>query len=310
MFFFISFRLLTILLTIDFITSAEIRCLEISWWKENSCIFENVTLSRGVDFTVSISVERQHSTVLVNFLNGSIVPVLPESFFRVFPNLEILDIHNAEMIEIGEYAFQNARRLEHLSFSDNRIKKIPENAFLGAAQLERIGLERNRIHNIEEGAFFGLQNLKKLNLQDNQIVQLPEYIFRPLCKLEDLNLSKNRIEIVKAKDVSCNKKLKIVNLEGNWLKKIDPMILCIGENFEQLILQNNSCLSKNCDLIFLRLGQCFSDFLIDEKTQSKTEHYQCLKRMLDKHYTNSHDQLFTENKSIVMSMWRKFKKIF
>ena len=292
------------------VSAHNINCLDISWWKEESCIFENVTLKKGQLFEVNLSSHEKHKMVLVNFLNWNVVPVLPENFFRVFPNLEILDVHNSEMSEIGENTFESAGRLEHLSFSDNKLKKLPEKAFLGATLLEKIGLERNRIQKIEPEAFVGLQNLNTLNLQDNLIVKLSTFIFRPLCKLEDLNLSKNRIEIIYSKDISCNKKLRILNLEGNRLQKVDPMIFCVGEHYEQLIFLNNSCLSEQCDLIYLRLGQCFNNFFLDETKQSKVEYYPCLKRMLDKHYISSHDQLFTKNKSVVRTMWKKIKEIF
>ena len=157
---------------------------------------------------------------------------LKEHYFRNFKKLKYLHIsNNFGFYIINEIEFPNSlKNLSELFLNVNCIKKIK--GLENLKNLKKLDLSYNKIKTIE---IEGLENLVELDLSNNEIKEIKG--LENLKNLVELDLSHNKIEkfkykkfenlthldlsyneIEKIPKMSFNKKLKICNLTGNYIK--------------------------------------------------------------------------------------------
>jgi Leucine-rich repeat (LRR) protein len=125
-------------------------------------------------------------------------------------------------------------KLRILELGSNRIRKI-EN-LKNFAFLEELFLGRNKISKIDEDSFKNLPKLRVLSLQSNRIVNL-EHFDGVSGTLEELYISHNGIK--KLENLKKCKKLRVIDLAGNFLTDIDADQLADMHDLEELWLNDN-----------------------------------------------------------------------
>ena len=109
-------------------------------------------------------------------LSGNFCKFISKTFFRTFPNLQLLNLSNNALSQVFENEnegelFMNQRSLSILDLSLNRITSLPKQVFRYNNNLQHLDISYNSINeftvNIEH-----MKNLSNLNLSNNQLVQL------------------------------------------------------------------------------------------------------------------------------------------
>ena len=127
----------------------------------------------------------------VSFDPSCILTFIPNSIFKIFPNLKSLTVSSTQLSFLDPSFFKNANELEEFQCSGNKITKLDAGTFAAAPKLEYIDLHLNQIQDLDHEAFKGLIELKSLDLQTNGINSLAFAVFRPLKKLNKLSLDQN-----------------------------------------------------------------------------------------------------------------------
>eukprot|EP00095_Tigriopus_kingsejongensis_P011072 maker-scaffold23_size669530-snap-gene-4.7 protein:Tk11072 transcript:maker-scaffold23_size669530-snap-gene-4.7-mRNA-1 annotation:"slit homolog 2" len=148
-------------------------------------------------------------------LNHNELVKVPDSIFRLTPQLEDLSLDNNHLIEVpssighlkrlktldlGENAitelqegdFNAMESLYGLRLAGNRLTRIPSNFFANASQLHVLNLARNQLSQIEQKAFDHLQELRALRLDNNQLTDI-NGVLSSLSHLQWFNLSSNQL---------------------------------------------------------------------------------------------------------------------
>ena len=103
----------------------------------------------------------------ISFLNTSI-RVLKTNNFINFPSLVWLVIHNSQLKEIEDGAF-NGVSLTNLDFTNNKLNMINPRWFSGMTSLKELVLTSNNIEFVPSNSFDDSTELEKLYLNNNQI---------------------------------------------------------------------------------------------------------------------------------------------
>jgi len=143
------------------------------------------------------------------------------------PSVEELFLNHQALKEIPKAIFK-LNKLKKLDLSFNQITTIPEEiGFL--PQLEELNLSNNKLKKHPQK--LATYALKKLDLSHNALQNLPQL---SMPKLENLQLQQNALE-----ELPVLKKLRKMNIEGNFLKKLPSNIHQMQE-LKELYLNNNS----------------------------------------------------------------------
>ncbi|MFH4974125.1 hypothetical protein AB6A40_000834 [Gnathostoma spinigerum] len=130
---------------------------------------------------------------LVIKCDGPDGPSVVEQLKQSPKEIRELSIENANIVEIGRYAFRNLR-IKKLVLDNNRIRAINPDAFRG---LEFVMLElsiaMNKLTAIPTDSLIAMRALSVLNLRCNNIGDITQPAFRNLSSLIDLNLGCNQI---------------------------------------------------------------------------------------------------------------------
>lgn len=94
----------------------------------------------------------------------------PDGIWRVFPNLEIIQITQSELKRISSDAFLNMFELKVLDLSENSIEELDENLFKDNSKLETISFKSNEIKTIAKNIFNHLQSLQSVSFKDNDCI--------------------------------------------------------------------------------------------------------------------------------------------
>ena len=144
--------------------------------------------------TITINNTKSNSEVqLVSYVLNNNVKFIPNSLFKIFPNVEYFCITYREGIVVLKPRFlKGAKNLKVFYVYQNNIISLEEDLFIEAPNLQHINLKNNLIESVHISTFKGLSNLEGLYLQGNKIVNLHPNTFYVLLKLKSLNLTSNR----------------------------------------------------------------------------------------------------------------------
>lgn len=158
------------------------------------------------------------------------ITVLPRNFCRHLPNLETLDLSENKISTLPVLSdcrklrvvdllknrissirnqFNNLRKLEMLTLTDNHLNIIPNSAFKGCPSINSLYLDWNMLQSIEENAFMDISNLELLNISYNSHLRnLPK---RGLNSLVVIDAVKNPklLDFPKQEDLKFARQLRL-----------------------------------------------------------------------------------------------------
>lgn len=168
---------------------------------------------------------------------GCHIHIFPSEVFLQFEFLKKVKMIGNDLNDIPDHAFVKAIRLRELNLERNKLKKITKSTFKGATQLTYLNLEHNYIENISILAFDDMHLLEILYLAYNLITTIPIGLFASLENLKELYLYNNKIVSLHPKIFWHNKNLQIIDMEGNFLEKVN--IQLNSNKLQILDLTNN-----------------------------------------------------------------------
>ncbi|KAJ1368132.1 hypothetical protein KIN20_029201 [Parelaphostrongylus tenuis] len=195
-------------------------------------------------------------------LSGCSIPSLEPGTFSSLRNLTQLDLRVNLIENISVYAFDGLSSLTRLSLAGNYIRNIEKDMWAGLDSLEELDLGWNEIRELPVDVFSALkENLATLNLRHNPINSIPSTGLKNLrslvlsecplsnfvredlkeyTTLETLDVSKCNLTTIlsNAFDHQQNS-LKMLHLERNKLKTLDPKILQDLQELEVLDISEN-----------------------------------------------------------------------
>jgi Leucine rich repeat len=169
------------------------------------------------------------------------VDYLPGNLTEVFPHLKILHVKKCGMK--GLTRSTEFHGLRKMFFGFNEIDRIPVNYFWHFCSLEILSLYGNRIHDIPKMAFRDLRSLSMLSLGSNLVREVHPNLFDHCTKLEYVDLDHNYLERI---DSSF---LNLTSLKGVYLRNNN--ILSIGNDFlssyklKFVLFNNNLCINES-----------------------------------------------------------------
>jgi len=134
------------------------------------------------------------------------------------------------------------KHLHILVFDGNKITYFENDNFvsIGLVELLVIQADFSKIRKLELGAFKGLTNLTNLSIQGNEISEIIARTSQNCSHMKDIDLRNMRIEQLE-RDIFCGLlKLEYINMEGNNLRYIHPVV------FSGLPILESLHLSKIC----------------------------------------------------------------
>nr|XP_046919161.1 insulin-like growth factor-binding protein complex acid labile subunit isoform X2 [Dermatophagoides farinae] len=166
--------------------------------------------------------------------------------FTNMTNLEEIRIIRSKLPAIGEMTFcpfhcnpcQSSIKI--LDLSHNNINAVVQGNFYCLDSLEILDLSDNNLSTGLPSAPFGkLSSLMKLSLARNKLNQLVPLIFHSLNSLEELDLSENPLSEIRSDELRGLPNLRLLNLNGCQLVRIDGFTFRELTNLEYLDLSDN-----------------------------------------------------------------------
>ena len=154
-------------------------------------------------------------------------------------NLQILDLSSNLLEVIPPSSFHGLRNLHTLKMSDNGLQTVEANSLTGIQSLHTLNLQNNSISLIEVEAFSNLTLLQDLNLFNNSLGSVPTAI-GALRALKTVDLGKNGIEdISEASGLRAMAGLIGLKLDENDIREITPYSLANLTSLKILNLAGN-----------------------------------------------------------------------
>lgn len=243
----------------------------------HTCTFSG----RTVDKDEKVSIVADHSNTrnedikLVIFESSSIYYVPPE-IFSVFPNLEHLEMVNANVHEILNDTFLNAKSLNFVNLNYNKIKHITSNTFYGADRLQHILIIFNKsVVTVDKHSFDNFFFLENVDLGDNLIQTVHKELYSKLFYLKRVSLADNRLQYLHKDLFKQNHHLEIIYLHGNKFNALSNTMFSHLPKLDMLTLDRNHCVnvsyrsSANTQLEFVEndLRNCAVGYLIKENDE-------------------------------------------
>jgi len=156
---------------------------------------------------------------IINYKNNKL-KTFSSIFCQMFPNLEAININDAEMESIDDDSLIDCENLHKMWLNKNKIRELPENLLVKNPNLTFLLIHENQLTTLPENFFQNQRELEQLTLHENQISSLPSNIFHPLVKLEMLYLSDNKFQSINPEWFENLQNLKWLALDGNHLSEI------------------------------------------------------------------------------------------
>ena len=139
-------------------------------------------------------------------------------FFASFPQLEVADLSENEVVEVQRNVWRESISLKTLSVAHNKIRSMPD--FIGLESLTSLDLSYNKIQTLPRNILS--TRLEELELSTNLVTNLP-----PLpATLQRLNVSNNKISSV-SDVLSHLPHLQHLDLSHNPLLSLQPPVLSL-----------------------------------------------------------------------------------
>lgn len=155
----------------------------------------------------------------INKLQSQLVNKLCPQTIHFKKHCNELEIQEANIVTVEEYAFQSSSYLTRISLYNNNITSIASETFKGLNKLGKLELGKNFLTSIDIKWFQGLPNLKELHLQENFIKHVPDELCQKSPQLVYIVLFVNELSDINYTEVHkyCQK-LRFIYLHNNPLR--------------------------------------------------------------------------------------------
>jgi len=171
-------------------------------------------------------------------LNNNPLETLDSSSFDNLDQLQMVDLSDCQIHELGEYSFSNLRQLRSLQLQQNRLSKLENYTFGQLHELRSLNLQNNRLETLSRETFCDLLRLENLNLSHNRISQLHPSVFTPLKNLVTLSMVNNQLRSL---DGLFDELTSLLNLglNSNFIKTLNKQVFLQFGSLITLDLQYN-----------------------------------------------------------------------
>ncbi|XP_045529109.1 chaoptin isoform X1 [Pieris brassicae] len=171
---------------------------------------------------------------------------LTKSAFGNLPTTFKLDLSYNKLADIEPRSFDGMQQLLDLSLQGNLLEKIPNEAFKGLVALRKLDLSHNNLEKIDNkthGLLDDCLSIEMINLSHNRIGFLSKKMFPASpwipYRLLEIDLSHNEIPVLTLDLTIGAKKVKKLNLSGNYINDIRSNVLGNFTSLEVLDVSNN-----------------------------------------------------------------------
>ncbi|XP_070493054.1 uncharacterized protein [Chironomus tepperi] len=199
---------------------------------------ENLKISR-----INGQHHRGYNDNYVNLLTisyGNKLKLFSPFFCQKFPNLQIINTVNANLLTFDRDSLEKCQNLIAFSSSGNRLHVINGYVLYKNPKLIYISLEGNQLNLIPENLFLSQREVVELNMRNNDLTRIPMKAFSSLTKLQFLTLENNSIYEIQPSWFYSLQNLKILILAMNRLWKIPQNTFMDLVNLESLSISSNS----------------------------------------------------------------------
>ena len=131
---------------------------------------------------------------LVNITDSQIAPQVLYEFLLFLPNLRVLLMHNASLIELRWNFFMRLHKMQILELQRNNISILTSGCFLGCSEVTSLDLHGMFIRIIQSKSFDGMASLQLLNLSYNRLEHLSDDIMQTMYALSIIDLRGNKFK--------------------------------------------------------------------------------------------------------------------
>jgi Leucine-rich repeat (LRR) protein len=132
-------------------------------------------------------------------------------------------------------------KLQEITFVNCKICIIADDTFSNQNELIELDLEGNLIRSVNEKIFRDLTNLKFIRLHGNKLKNLGNSL-QHLVNLQEIYLARNNFQVFKGYEFATNKKLQIVSMTSNKIRKLSTRLFSDKNDLQEVDLRNNKCI--------------------------------------------------------------------
>ena len=135
---------------------------------------------------------------LVNITDSRIVPQDLREFLSFLPNLRVMLMQNASLMDLKWNFFRRLHKMQILELQRNTISILTSGCFFGCSEVISLDLHGLFIRNIQPKSFDGMASLQLLNLSYNRLEHLSDDIMQTLYALSIIDLRGNDLKGIHA----------------------------------------------------------------------------------------------------------------
>ncbi|KAL7050532.1 hypothetical protein ACKWTF_004118 [Chironomus riparius] len=169
------------------------------------------------------------------------IQIFHRQFLERFNNLQIIVLHNVDMISMAVNSFEKCNELVMLDVHSNILETVPDRIFENCSKLKALILSSNNLKSISNESFVGLNNLEVLNLNSNKVAGFSQNLIKNLITLKELDLGNPKSNFTYESTVLQHlKNLSVINLD-NWNLKFENIKILIDKltNLKKISIATN-----------------------------------------------------------------------
>jgi Leucine-rich repeat (LRR) protein len=159
-------------------------------------------------------------------------------------SIQILDLSDNKITEIGDGAFETNKQLFKIDLSINRLKVINPELFAPTI-VKTLKFDDNKNMKFSAQKYLTTKELTTLKLKGIGLTEITAKMLTKLPKLEHLDLSANEITIIEPRAFDANTGLTELLLNDNSLTKFDPQLIALLSNLTVFCLDDNKFIRNN-----------------------------------------------------------------
>ncbi|KAF0287755.1 Toll-like receptor 6 [Amphibalanus amphitrite] len=155
--------------------------------------------------------------------------------------LQVLDLSNNGLTEVGTSDFREFVNLKELWLSSNSLSVLQDGWLTGLSRLERLDISQNQLATLPALMLNETKALKAVMVQGNNITVLPPGLLADLPQLQTINMSGNSLSAqwIRKDTFAGLLRLIVLDLSGNVLDSLSPDVFEDLSSLQVLDLSNN-----------------------------------------------------------------------
>ena len=148
------------------------------------------------------------------------VPELKHGAFQNMPNLEAINVSNANVEDVNSNAFLNLPNLETVVLKNNSLKYVRNSLFHLRGNIKNIDLSINYIEDIEDYAFSNMTLLRIVRIHNNRLSHLSSTWFENSRLVHTLILARNLLTTLDLNLLSWFNRLSYLDVSFNKIFQV------------------------------------------------------------------------------------------